>query len=126
MRTIVNTIACDTQPLQNLAVLRRVESLGSKKEDWARWAIERGLAMVESQLQVTAGQYCVGDTVSMADVCLVPQVYNAVRFGVDMALYPHCQRISAALSQLEPFQRAHPDRQLDAHLSDFVSKEPAK
>jgi len=64
-------------------------------------------------LQKTSGKYCVGDEVTIADVVLVPQVYNAVRFGVDMSKYPTIQRIESELAQLEPFQLAHPDNMPD-------------
>jgi glutathione S-transferase len=83
---------------------------------------------VEEYLEKTAGRYCVGDAVTLADVCLVPQVYNAhrcvsvtdgdmlmaYRFNVDMDAFPLIVRIDQALGELEPFQRAHPSRQPDA------------
>ena len=69
---------------------------------------------LERVLQQTAGKFCVGDTVSLADVCLVPQVYNARRFEVDMKQFPIIERIDAELGKIEAFQRAHPDQQPDA------------
>lgn len=72
-------------------------------------------AAVENYLQKTAGTCCVGNEVTLADVCLVPQVYNARRFGVDLdQRFPTICRIDAYLSELEPFKQAHPSRQPDA------------
>ena len=89
VRALAQQIACDLHPLNNLRVLRYlVEVLGTddaQKQRWyAHWTQE-GLAAFESTLARTAGMYCVGDTVSLADVCLVPQVFNARRFDVDLA-----------------------------------------
>ncbi|XP_077123631.1 maleylacetoacetate isomerase isoform X1 [Ranitomeya variabilis] len=109
-RMISDHIASGIQPVQNLDVLQRV---GDKKLEWAQHYITRGFQALELLLQDTAGHYCVGDEVTMADLCLVPQVANADRFHVDMTPYPTISRINQALLQLEAFQISHPSRQPD-------------
>ena len=79
-----------------------------------KWAIENGFEALEAVLKETAGKYCVGDTISMADLCLVPQVYNARRFGCDMGKFPTIVRLDAALNELPAFKKAHPSNQPDA------------
>ncbi|CUA87065.1 maleylacetoacetate isomerase [Gulbenkiania indica] len=118
VRALAQQIACDLHPLNNLRVLRYlVEVLGTddaQKQRWyAHWTQE-GLAAFESTLARTAGMYCVGDTVSLADVCLVPQVFNARRFDVDLAPYPRLQAVAGRLEALPAFEAAHPARQPDA------------
>ncbi|XP_058018420.1 maleylacetoacetate isomerase [Ahaetulla prasina] len=110
VRMISNHIASGIQPLQNLAVLQQ---MGEKKLDWAQRIISQGFKALEQILQETAGCYCVGDEVTMADLCLVPQVYNAERFKVDLTQYPTISRINKALLKLEAFQSSHPSRQPD-------------
>ncbi|XP_069591886.1 maleylacetoacetate isomerase isoform X2 [Ranitomeya imitator] len=109
-RMLSDHIASGIQPVQNLDVLQRV---GDKKLEWAQHYITRGFQALELLLQDTAGHYCVGDEVTMADLCLVPQVANADRFHVDMTPYPTISRINQALLQLEAFQISHPSRQPD-------------
>nr|XP_028574668.1 maleylacetoacetate isomerase isoform X3 [Podarcis muralis] len=94
----------------NLTVL---EQFGEKKQDWAKNCISRGFKALEQILRETAGRYCVGDEVTMADLCLVPQVFNAGRFKVDLTPFPTINRINKALLELEAFQMSHPSRQPD-------------
>ncbi|XP_075609922.1 maleylacetoacetate isomerase isoform X3 [Balearica regulorum gibbericeps] len=94
----------------NLSVLKQ---MGEKKVEWAQHCITSGFQALEQILQHTAGHYCVGDEVSMADLCLVPQVANAERFKVDMGPYPTITRINKALLELEAFKVSHPSRQPD-------------
>nr|KAF6484782.1 glutathione S-transferase zeta 1 [Rousettus aegyptiacus] len=95
----------------NLSILKEV---GQEKQlAWAQKAISSGFNALEQILQSTAGKYCVGDEVSMADLCLVPQVANAERFKVDLTLYPTISRINKSLLALEAFQVSHPCRQPD-------------
>uniref|UniRef100_A0A6B2F281 Maleylacetoacetate isomerase n=1 Tax=Bothriechis nigroviridis TaxID=88079 RepID=A0A6B2F281_BOTNI len=110
VRMISNHVASGIQPLQNLAVLQQ---MGEKKQDWAQRIISQGFKALEQILQETAGDYCVGDEVTMADLCLVPQVYNAERFKMDLTPYPTISRINRALLELEAFQSSHPSRQPD-------------
>uniref|UniRef100_A0A667H213 Maleylacetoacetate isomerase n=1 Tax=Lynx canadensis TaxID=61383 RepID=A0A667H213_LYNCA len=95
----------------NLSVLKQV---GQENQlTWAQKAITSGFNALEQILQSTAGRYCVGDEVSMADLCLVPQVANAERFKVDLTPYPTISRINKTLLTLEAFQVSHPCRQPD-------------
>ncbi|CAI5764306.1 maleylacetoacetate isomerase isoform X1 [Podarcis lilfordi] len=110
VRMISEHIASGIQPLQNLTVL---EQFGEKKQDWAKNCISRGFKALEQILHETAGRYCVGDEVTMADLCLVPQVFNAGRFKVDLTPFPTINRINKALLELEAFQTSHPSRQPD-------------
>lgn len=81
---------------------------------WAQHWINKGFAAVERYLQETSGQFCVGDELSIADLCLVPQVFNARKFNVDLSSYPTILRIDRELNLLEAFKRSHP-----FHQSDF-------
>ncbi|NXA50400.1 MAAI isomerase, partial [Nothocercus julius] len=110
VRMISDHVVSSIQPLQNLSILERV---GEKKLEWAQHYIKSGFQALEQILQHTAGRYCVGDEVSMADLCLVPQVFNAERYKVDLAPYPTIIRINKALLELEAFQVSHPSRQPD-------------
>lgn len=81
---------------------------------WAREWIERGFDGLEKELVLSSGKYCSGDHVTMADLYLEPQVYNAVRFKVDMSKYPIISRIAESLAELPAFQQSHPSKQIDA------------
>ena len=115
VRAIAELINSGTQPLQNMAVLKQADALkpGSRNE-WGRYFVERGLKAVEKILATSAGVYSVGDEVTIADCCLVPQLYNGRRFGVDMEQFPKALEIEKRLQQLEAFQKAVPDVQPDA------------
>ncbi|KAM9787015.1 maleylacetoacetate isomerase isoform X1 [Syngnathus typhle] len=110
VRMISDLIASGIQPLQNLHVIQKI---GAEKVQWAQYFINRGFEALEPLLKQTAGKYCVGDEISMADVCLVPQVYNAERFKVDLSLYPTIQRLNETLMKIEAFQVSHPSCQPD-------------
>jgi maleylacetoacetate isomerase len=109
------TIACDIHPLNNLRVLKYLKGdLGQEQETvdaWYRHWVVQGLAALEELAKPTAGKFLYGDTVGMADICLVPQLYNGRRFDVPMEAYPTLLRAEAAALELEAFQAAHPDRQ---------------
>lgn len=104
-------IAADIQPVQNLRVLK-YRGLEHKLE-WGKYFISLGFDALEAMLEKTAGVYCFGDSLTMADVCIVPQVYNARRFNVDMDMYPIISRIDETLGHLPSFQQAHPLAQPD-------------
>ena len=92
----------------------RRERAGAVVEGGGEVLDRKQLAEDNRKLAESAGKHCVGDEVTMADVCLVPQVYNANRFKVDMTQYPTITRINASLAELTEFQAAHPDQQPDA------------
>lgn len=110
-------IACDIHPLNNLRVTRYLkDELAQSPEAIDRWIrhwIVEGLRALEAQLAPDATFVC-GDAVSLADVCLVPQLYNAERFGCDLTDCPRIRAIGARLAALPAFAAAHPDRQADA------------
>jgi maleylpyruvate isomerase len=113
-RQIAEMVNAGTQPLQNLKVLNAIEAGGGDKIEWAaRWVAE-GLTAIEECAKSVAGRFCVGDQVSVADLYVVPQLYNARRFGVDLAPFAELTRIEAACTELPAFLAAHPDRQPDA------------
>lgn len=120
VRSIALLMACEIHPLANLRVLRHLrEQLGQSEEQasaWARHWIGDGLARLEAQLAhpARAGRYCHGDTPGMADCCLVPQVFSALRFKADVAAYPAVMRIFDACMKLQAFDRAQPAKQPDA------------
>ncbi|KAJ1893649.1 hypothetical protein LPJ66_005630 [Kickxella alabastrina] len=111
VRAIVGAICCDIQPLQNLRVLKALPE--SQKAEHAAKVIGSGLAVVERMLEKTAGLFCVGDEVSLADCCLIPQLYNAHRYAVDLACFPHIRAIEERAGALGAFRRAHWTRQHD-------------
>ena len=81
---------------------------------WIHHWMSTGFVSVEAQLVKTSGQYCFADTVTMADICLLPQIYNAKRFGLDMTHYPNILRIEDNCQLLTAFEQALPENQLDA------------
>uniref|UniRef100_A0A671FEY5 Maleylacetoacetate isomerase n=1 Tax=Rhinolophus ferrumequinum TaxID=59479 RepID=A0A671FEY5_RHIFE len=95
----------------NLSVLQQMGQ--ENRLTWAQKVINSGFNALEQVLQNTAGKYCVGDEVSMADLCLVPQVANAERYKVDLTPYPTIRHINKSLLALEAFQVSHPCRQPD-------------
>ncbi|XP_075386737.1 maleylacetoacetate isomerase isoform X1 [Tenrec ecaudatus] len=111
VRMISELIASGIQPLQNLSLLKQV---GQENQlAWAQKAISSGFNALEKTLRSTSGKFCVGDEVSMADLCLVPQVANAERYKVDLTPYPTIGRINKTLLAMEAFHVTHPCRQPD-------------
>ncbi|XP_056639198.1 probable maleylacetoacetate isomerase 2 isoform X2 [Diorhabda sublineata] len=111
VREICEVIASGIQPLQNLTVLIHVGE--EKKDEWAKHWIKRGFKAVEKLLASSAGKYCVGDDITIADCCLVPQVFNARRFHVDLRPYPTILRIDRELESHPAIRAAHPSNQPD-------------
>jgi maleylacetoacetate isomerase len=109
------TIACDIHPLNNLRVLKYLKAeLGQEQEAvdaWYRHWVAEGLAALEALAAPRASRFLYGDTLSMADICLVPQLFNGRRFDVRMDAFPSLLRAEASALDLEAFQAAHPDRQ---------------
>eukprot|EP01042_Synura_sphagnicola_P032496 gene32496-41798_t len=120
VRAIALALACDIHPLNNLRVLRMLtQELGvseERKKQWIAHWIKLGFAALETQLAAAAQgrRFCVGATPTMADCCLVPQIFNARRFDVDMSPYPTLIAIEQACQQLDAFRLAAPDVQPDA------------
>lgn len=117
VRALAYAIAMEIAPVCNLSVRNHVASLSGgaiTAEGWQHHHISRGLAAFEAMLHhpaeaVAPGTCCHGDDVSIADLCLVPQVYNAERLQIDIAAYPRIARIVASLRALPAFVAAHPD-----------------
>ena len=120
VRMIAQTNACDIHPLNNLRVLQFFEKTWSvpqaERDDWVRHWIRAGFEALEDTLadNPSTGTFCDGEQPTMADCCLVPQVFNAERFGVDMAPYHTIRRVVQACLALEEFQAARPENQPDA------------
>lgn len=114
VRQLAELVSSGIQPLQNLGVLNHLTELGQDSKAWSQRWIRRGLLAFDQTARQSRGAFCVGDRVSWADVCLIPQLYNARRFGVELSEMPALLEIEARCEALEAFQRAHPDRQVDA------------
>ena len=113
VRTLANIIACDVQPVTNLRILSRVRALGGDGGVWAKDLMTDGLLAYEAIAINTAGEFSVGDQVSLADVCLVPAVWGAQRWGVDLDQMPVLMRVYENMSKIEQVDRAHWQRQED-------------
>jgi maleylpyruvate isomerase len=118
-REIALAIACDIHPLNNLRVLKYLSAQhrvdDETKNAWVRHWIGLGLQALEARLAAErSGPFCVGTRPTSADCCLVPQLFNAQRFGVDLAPYPVLRSIDAACQALPAFADAHPSLQPDA------------
>ncbi len=98
-----------TQPFHNPPVLERHSADPAEQKSWARDFIERGLGVYETLSSATRGEFSVGDRPSLADACLIPQVYSAERFGVSLAKFPGISRIHENLKALPAFASSHPD-----------------
>ena len=117
VRAFALAIACDTHPVQNLKVLARLRQLGLPEEtvtEWAAWANSEGLAACETLIANEPGPFCFGPSPTIADLCLVPQLANARRFGVDVSVYPRLLKAEAAARETKAFADAAPDKQPDA------------
>jgi maleylacetoacetate isomerase/maleylpyruvate isomerase len=119
VRSLAYLVACEIHPLNNLRVLQHLKrSLGQTQEqvdDWYRHWIADGLAKLEAELaDPGTGKFCRGDTPTMADCCLVPQIFNAQRYKSDLAPYPITMRVFENCMKLEAFDRAQPSKQPDA------------
>jgi maleylacetoacetate isomerase len=120
VRALAQLVACDIHPLNNLRVLQYFERdwgvPQAERDVWVRHWITEGFAAFEALLQdhPSTGAFCDGDLPTLADCCLVPQIYNARRFGMDLAAYPTLLRIEQACQALPAFDAARPEKQPDA------------
>ncbi|MDH4107044.1 MAG: maleylacetoacetate isomerase [Gammaproteobacteria bacterium] len=120
VREIVGIVGCDIHPIQNLRILTHLRSeFGQDDESvsaWCRRWIGEGFAVIEKLAaeRSTEGRYVFGDSLTLGDVWLIPQVFNARRFGLDLAPFPTIAGIDAHCQGLEAFAKAHPARQPDA------------
>jgi len=120
VRALAMIVACDIHPLNNRRIMQFLEhDLGVAEEARTRWTrhwIEEGFQSFEELVagHPSTGRFCEGDAPTVADICLVPQVYNARRFGVDMSAFPEIERIEAACLELNAFEAAKPENQPDA------------
>ena len=118
VRALAQAIVSDIHPLNNSRVQNYlVNEMGlnqDQKLQWYRHWIALGFSTLEKRLSNSAGAFCFGDTLSIADVCLIPQVYNAHRFDCPMDDYPTINRLNAACLKLEAFANAAPEFQPDA------------
>jgi len=120
VKACAQLIACDIHPLNNRRVLmylrKELKQLEESVEIWTRhWITEGFRALTELLLRAESnGQFCIGDSPSVADICLIPQVESARRFGVDLQAFPLIQAIDAHCRSIEAFALAAPSRQIDA------------
>lgn len=120
VRALAQVVACDMHPVNNFNILKYLEIElkvnSNEKLVWYRHWIATGFTALEAMLADDArtGRYCHGDTPGMADLCLVPQMYNARRFECDLSAYPTLVRIDAACVELDAFRQAAPEAQPDA------------
>ncbi|WP_374556491.1 maleylacetoacetate isomerase [Thermomonas sp.] len=120
VRALALLVACEVHPLNNLRVLQYFEHEWNvpqpERDQWVKHWIEDGFRAAEALLaeHPSTGDFCEGEMPTLADCCLVPQVYNARRFGVDLTPYPTIRRIEAACLALPAFDAARPENQPDA------------
>ena len=116
VRAMAQAIACEIHPINNLRVLKYLRTSVGLDDDavnsWYQHWVSEGLGALE--LMVGDDGFCYGNTPLFADICLIPQLYNARRFNVDLAAYPKLCRIEANCLQLEAFKQAVPEAQADA------------
>jgi maleylpyruvate isomerase len=116
VRAAAQVIACDIHPIQNLKILERLHQNGLSEEAvtaWARTTIEEGLVAFDALLPKSVGAFCFGSQPGLADICLIPQLVNARRFGAEIASQ-RILEIERACLALEAFQQALPEMQPDA------------
>ena len=120
VRALAQLIACDVHPLNNLRVLQYFEKTWNvpqaERDEWVRHWIGEGLRAFEALVvdHPSTGEFCEGHAPTLADCCLIPQLYNARRFGLDLGRYPTLLRIEAACLALPAFDAARPEKQADA------------
>jgi maleylacetoacetate isomerase len=116
IRAVVLSIAADTHPIQNLGVLKRIETLlgADAARQWGHDTLVKGLTATEALVARNSGPFAFGSSPTLADIVIVPQLLNCRRFEVDLKLIPRLTAIEAACAELPAFRAAHPDVQPDA------------
>ncbi|KAF1023246.1 MAG: Maleylpyruvate isomerase [Paracidovorax wautersii] len=121
IREVALAIACEIHPINNLRILHYLtQTLGvadEARQQWIRHWMQTGLEALEATLAAdgdSGDRFCIGDQPTLADCCLVPQLFNARRFGVDLTNCPRLVAADAACAELPAFQQAHPQQQPDA------------
>ncbi len=119
IRSLAQLVSCDIHPLNNLRILKYLKHEMGQQQDaidrWYRHWCNQGLAAYERELAAgAAGQFSHGDAATLADICLVPQVFNAQRFEVDMTKFPLVMAVFERCMQLPAFDDAQPSRQAEA------------
>jgi maleylacetoacetate isomerase/maleylpyruvate isomerase len=117
VRAMAGIIACDIHPLNNTRVGRKLNKMGIDKGgilDWTQGWIRDGFDVLEPMVEKHGGQFAFGDSPTLADCCLIPQVYSAVRYEVDLTPYPHLKGVAERANAHPAFAAAHPNRQPDA------------
>lgn len=116
IRAVVLSIAADTHPIQNLGVLKRIETLlgADAARQWGHDTLVKGLTATEALVARNPGPFAFGTAPTLADIVIVPQLLNCRRFGVDLAQFQRLAGIEAACEPLPAFRAAHPDVQPDA------------
>jgi maleylacetoacetate isomerase len=109
VRELCQIIGCSTQPLQNYGVLKVLSEDSQERKSWASHWIQNGLGAYEKLCQKQAGEYSYKDNFSLADICLIPQVYNAQRFEVNLSPYPKIQEIVERVKGLESYKKSRPE-----------------
>ena len=117
VRAMAEIVACDIHPINNLRVLRALDAMGVEAQPvqtWARRWIIDGFNVLEKMIAKHGGGWSFGDSPTLADCCLIPQIYNSERFGVDLAPYPAIRAVCEHAAQHPAFIAAHPNKQPDA------------
>ncbi|MEZ8823653.1 maleylacetoacetate isomerase [Vibrio amylolyticus] len=118
VKSLAQDIAIDVHPINNLRVMqylsKNFDTDENQKLDWTQHWMTVGFTALEKKLVTVSGRYCVGDTITLVDVCLIPQIYNAKRFGLDLVPYPTIRHIVESLEQHQAFIAAAPENQPDA------------
>lgn len=114
VRAIADAMAMDIAPINNLNIRKYITGeCGRDEKEWIQHWTHSGLAGVEKLVAASAGKFCFGDTPTLADCVLVPQLFHARRFGCDLSAYPNLSRIDATCNEHPAFIAAHPSKQAD-------------
>jgi len=114
VRAMAEVINSGIQPLQNLSILEEIGRHGGDKTEWARKVIDKGLDALEQMVKEVGGRFCVGDDITLVDCCLIPQFYNAKRYGVNIEKFQNLHKIYERCLEIDAFDKASPEKQPDA------------